>query len=1485
MALKFRRGTTAQKSGSLAFGEPYVNTTLGTLQIGLETGDVTLLISSASQGISGSSLDITGNAKIDGNLTLGGNITIGDQTTDTVAVNANLSSSLIPSATNTFDLGSSTKIWRDLYISTGSIKFVAGTSVVKELTLATITGLENATGSNDTKFNTLATYTGSVETRLTQIGVVSGSLISSASANTISITNINTFSGSQLTQNTALATITGSLITTASNSIQRLGAIESVSGSWITESETSSFARTNTSNTFAGNQAVTGNLVVTGSITANEFYVTYVTSSVMYNSGSNRFGDSADDLQQLIGVVEITGSIKGTQFNNLATITGSLITTASNHEQRIAANESVSSSYARTNLSNTFSDNQIISGNINLTGKLTAGLAVSASALNINKADGNVQIELSNSTTGRGFHLISYNGDSFSIHNSLTGLSTFRIDSGSTGYHTHLFGDLFVSSGSIEVSDGITGSIAATNGIVSGSSQITLQSTTGFTSYNSALATITGSLISSASADRVSITNINSATASLIIETTNLETFSASVLTRLTEVGVVTGSLISSASAAAIANSNQNTFTASANTSISNLQTTTASLNTSVTNLNSFSSSALTRLSALETETANLETTTASLNTSVSNLNSFSSSQLGKDATLATLTASYDGRFSTISTVTSSYDGRFSTLGTYTGSVEGRFTTLAALTGSNSTRLSNLETTTASLNTSVSNLNSFSSSQLGKDATLATLTSSYDGRFTTIGSVTASYDGRFTSLATYTGSNDTKWSTLGSLSGSFARTNSANIFSGNQTITGSLFVSQDLVVAGSSSIQNISSSTLNIGTNLITVAVNQPSVRFGGLAVIDSGSSGASGSLLYDSVQDEFIFVHKGNGTNVTSSHFILGPETIDNLGNETYLTNNRVPKGSGKEHLNDSQISDDGTTVTIPGALTVTGNITGPITATNGVVSGSSQVISILTSLNSYTASNDTTNTSQNTSITNLNSTTASLNTSVTNLNSYTSSFPTATVALSNKTISGASNTLSNIGNSSLTNSSITIAGTSTSLGGSITAATILQGTGVISGSSQLTTDFDSRYLNTNGDSVVSGSSQISHDSTTGYSANRHVDHTAVTITAGSGLTGGGDISTTRTISIATGGVTNAMLAGSIANDKLTNSAITIAGTSTSLGGTITLATITGNSGIVSGSSQITAGSTTGFATAVKTQLDTNTVVSGSSQITLSSTTGYSANQHVDHTAVSISAGNGLSGGGTIAATRTLSLDTTSATFTSGVTTQNNALGVVSGSKTISGITLGSNLATLTIGTGLSGTSYNGSTAVTIANSGVLSNIAGSGISVSGGTGNVTITNTGVTSAVAGTGVSVSGATGAVTISIGQSVATSATPTFAGLTINGAITATGDITAYYTSDKRHKNNIQIIPNALEKVSKLNGVTWEWNDDVNEVTKSTPKTGLIAQDVQSVLPEVVKEREDGFLSLDYSKMMGLMVEAIKEQQTQIHKLNLEIEVLKKQKGL
>jgi hypothetical protein len=184
----------------------------------------------------------------------------------------------------------------------------------------------------------------------------------------------------------------------------------------------------------------------------------------------------------------------------------------------------------------------------------------------------------------------------------------------------------------------------------------------------------------------------------------------------------------------------------------------------------------------------------------------------------------------------------------------------------------------------------------------------------------------------------------------------------------------------------------------------------------------------------------------------------------------------------------------------------------------------------------------------------------------------------------------------------------------------------------------------------------------------------------------------------------------------------------------------------------------------------------------------------------------------------------------------------------------------TLATARAINGVNFDGSAAITVtAAAGTLSGATlASGVTASSLTSVGTLTSLTVTGAITANG---------------------------GVTVTGAITATGDITAYYTSDKRHKNNIQTIPNALEKVTKLNGVTWEWNDDVNEVTKSTPKTGLIAQEVQEVLPEVVKTRDDGFLALDYSKMMGLMVEAIKEQQTQIHSLTLEIEKLKESKGL
>ena len=171
MGLKFRRGTTAQQSGSLAFGEPYVNTTLGTLVVGGATGDIVL--SSAGTGstgnfgaISGSGLDITGNANVAGNLTLGGKLTIGDNTSDTVNVIASLSSSLIPSSDSVFDLGSPSKQWRDLYLSSASL-YIDGTQVLSsnttELIFTTDTGQSIKFNEVGTDNITLQTVDGDVE--------------------------------------------------------------------------------------------------------------------------------------------------------------------------------------------------------------------------------------------------------------------------------------------------------------------------------------------------------------------------------------------------------------------------------------------------------------------------------------------------------------------------------------------------------------------------------------------------------------------------------------------------------------------------------------------------------------------------------------------------------------------------------------------------------------------------------------------------------------------------------------------------------------------------------------------------------------------------------------------------------------------------------------------------------------------------------------------------------------------------------------------------------------------------------------------------------------------------------------------------------------------------------------------------------------------------------------------------------------------------
>jgi len=204
------------------------------------------------------------------------------------------------------------------------------------------------------------------------------------------------------------------------------------------------------------------------------------------------------------------------------------------------------------------------------------------------------------------------------------------------------------------------------------------------------------------------------------------------------------------------------------------------------------------------------------------------------------------------------------------------------------------------------------------------ITGSFTGSVFGLGDVvsfSSSVNSDLNSIHNTTSSNITKITNLEEKTGSLATTGS-NTFFGTQTFSGSVYIANDLIVQGSSSIQYITGSSVNIGTNIVQLNTANPSIRFAGLTIIDSGSIGGSGSFLYDSVQDEFIFVHRGNNTNVTSSHFVLGPETYDNLGNESYLTCNRLTKGTGKEHLVDSSIFDDGTTVCVNANLKGNGQV-----------------------------------------------------------------------------------------------------------------------------------------------------------------------------------------------------------------------------------------------------------------------------------------------------------------------------------------------------------------------------------------------------------------------------------------------------------------------------------------------------------------------------------------------------------------------------------
>jgi hypothetical protein len=194
--------------------------------------------------------------------------------------------------------------------------------------------------------------------------------------------------------------------------------------------------------------------------------------------------------------------------------------------------------------------------------------------------------------------------------------------------------------------------------------------------------------------------------------------------------------------------------------------------------------------------------------------------------------------------------------------------------------------------------------------------------------------------------------------------------------------------------------------------------------------------------------------------------------------------------------------------------------------------------------------------------------------------------------------------------------------------------------------------------------------------------------------------------------------------------------------------------------------------------------------------------------------------------------------------------------------------------------------------NSGFTTN-TGTVTSVTGGNGLTgTVTTSGSLAVGAGTGIDVAADAISVDVSdfmtngVNNRVLTAtgadamnaeANLTFDGstLAVTGAITATGDVTAFYTSDRNLKQNIVNIDNSLDKVSKLNGVYYNWTKEALEKNKhlvDEKEVGVIAQDVEAVLPELVATREDGSKAVRYERLCAVLIESVKELKKEIEEL-------------
>lgn len=204
--------SSAQVAADLLSDNRNIDLGTGTFDAGTITSDGALNVTGISNlgVISGSSMDLTGNANIQGNITLGGNITIGDASSDTIAFGGDVSTDIIPNADGTLDLGSSTDRFAEVHATSlfGALNstngVISGSSQLDGTTIGstsnssfigTFTGIVNAnngviSGSTNTDSITITETDGNISAAVTVAGIKGG--VVSGSAQVVDVLNTNT---------------------------------------------------------------------------------------------------------------------------------------------------------------------------------------------------------------------------------------------------------------------------------------------------------------------------------------------------------------------------------------------------------------------------------------------------------------------------------------------------------------------------------------------------------------------------------------------------------------------------------------------------------------------------------------------------------------------------------------------------------------------------------------------------------------------------------------------------------------------------------------------------------------------------------------------------------------------------------------------------------------------------------------------------------------------------------------------------------------------------------------------------------------------------------------------------------------------------------------------------------------------------------------------------------------------------------------------